>query len=105
MEALIVYIVTLTAWAHVMRFGQSTRRNIDWVGAINFGTGLALCAGWWIMRPDARLGWQEPTYGIMAGAMGCAGYYLFNSGSARLDPPASCQCRGSSRHSGAPRIT
>lgn len=80
MEALIVYIVTVAAWAHVMRFGQSTRRNINWVGAINFATALALSGGWWIMRPDAHLGWQEPVYGMIAGATGCAGYFLFNSG-------------------------
>jgi len=78
--ALMVYIILLTAYAHVMRHTQNLRKNIAWSGAIHYTAAALFCAGWWMIRSDARVGWEEAVYGMIAGAMSCCGYFFFNSG-------------------------
>ena len=93
MIPLVVAILLAAAVAHVMRHAQERRRDMAWVGAINYfaAAALSVIAWKWVFRTP--IGRPEVIYGCIGGLTWLCAYLLLNA-SIRLAGVSITQCVG-----------
>ena len=85
MEGLAAYVpmfITMgcvVAFIHIMRLGQHLKRNLAWIGAINYVVAEIASGVWWTMKAESEIGRWEIIYGILAGLLFVAAYFLIEA--------------------------
>lgn len=63
--AVILHVFVAALFVQTMRLGQHLRRQMIWVGAVNYLWATCGCAAWWVWRPESRFGADEVIFGAV----------------------------------------
>ena len=77
---LLITVGCIVAFIHIMRLSQHLKRNLAWIGAVNYLVAEIASGLWWAAREQSELGRWEITYGILTGLLFVAAYFLIEAG-------------------------
>ncbi len=76
---MLLFVLFGAAFGHLIRFAQVRRRNMWWVGAVNYVAATGLSLAWWAVESRVPLLSEAALLGVVAGlALGSA-YFLLNA--------------------------